>query len=157
MVSALYHKTITLSMKSMTETNSGKLISLINGDLQQVEMGMSIAPLVFAAPLINFVVYVFIAQKIGVLSTLIPFECWILLMSLQHCVSNCQKSNKIKEAKINDERLKTVNDLVLGVRTIKCYGWELLYEEKTRDIRKKQSVYISIALSLQTLGSSFFQ
>lgn len=34
----------------------------------------------------------------------------------------------MKEAKVNDERLKTVNDLVLGVRTIKCYGWEVFYE-----------------------------
>lgn len=33
LVAALYLKTTKLSMKSMTETNSGKLISLINGDL----------------------------------------------------------------------------------------------------------------------------
>jgi len=33
LVAALYDKTINLSMKGMTETNSGKLISLVNGDL----------------------------------------------------------------------------------------------------------------------------
>ena len=33
LVGALYNKTIKLSIKSMAETNSGKLISLINGDL----------------------------------------------------------------------------------------------------------------------------
>jgi len=33
LVGALYDKTIGLSVKSMAETNSGKLISLINGDL----------------------------------------------------------------------------------------------------------------------------
>lgn len=61
LVAALYQKTIKLSMKSMTETNSGKLISLINGDLFSVEIGMSFAPLVLAAPFINLVAYVFIA------------------------------------------------------------------------------------------------
>lgn len=76
-------------MKSMTETNSGKLISLINGDLFAVEIGMSFAPLVIAAPFINFVAYVFIAQKIGVLSTLIPFGCWILVILIQNGVANC--------------------------------------------------------------------
>lgn len=89
LVAALYRKTIQLSMKSMTETNSGKLISLINGDLQQVELGMSFAPLVLAAPFINFIAYVFIAQKIGVLSTLIPFGCWVVMIFAQNCVANC--------------------------------------------------------------------
>lgn len=68
-----------------------------------------------------------------------------------------QKKNKAKEAKVNDERLKTVNDLVLGCRTIKCYGWELFYEEKAREIRERHCGYTRILLSLQTLGSSFFQ
>ena len=33
LIALLYDKTIRLSVKGMTETNSGKLISLINGDL----------------------------------------------------------------------------------------------------------------------------
>ena len=33
LMGALYDKTIRLSVKGMTETNSGKLVSLINGDL----------------------------------------------------------------------------------------------------------------------------
>ena len=41
----------------------------------------------------------------------------------------------MKEAALNDERLKVVNDLVIGCRTIKCYGWEKHYEKKAKDIR----------------------
>ena len=37
---------------------------------------------------------------------------------------------KGEESKINDERLKLVNDLVVGCRTIKCYGWENHYMKK---------------------------
>lgn len=118
---------------------------------------MSFCPLVIAAPFINFIAYVFIAQRIGVLSTLIPFGCWVLMILLQNCVANASKTNKMKEAKINDERLKKVNDLVLGCRTIKCYGWEVLYEEQAREIRIRHSKFVKVQLSLQTLGSSFFQ
>ena len=131
-VAALYQKTIGLSMKSMTETNSGKLISLINGDLFQAEIGLSFCPLIIAAPFINLIAYTFIATKLGVLSTLIPLVCWFILIFIQNCVSNITKATKMKEAQVNDERLKTVNDLVLGVRTIKCYGWETYYEDKAR-------------------------
>lgn len=50
---ALYDKVVKLSMKSMTETHSGKLISLISADLFTIEKGLSLFPLLFAAPLIN--------------------------------------------------------------------------------------------------------
>lgn len=98
MTAALYNKTIKLSMKSMTETNSGKLISLINGDLLQVEIGISFAPLLLAAPFINLIAYVFIATKLGVLLTLIPLGSWLALIAIQHCVSELTKKYKMKEA-----------------------------------------------------------
>ena len=42
------------------------------------------------------------------------------------------------ESGINDERLKLVNDLVVGSRTIKCFGWENFYIDRINEIRKKQ-------------------
>lgn len=85
-------------MKSMTETNSGKLISLINGDLLQVEWGIAFIPLVLAAPIINFTAYTFIALKLGVLVTLIPLGCWLILIAIQNCVGDITKKVKAAEA-----------------------------------------------------------
>jgi hypothetical protein len=48
------------------------------------------------------------------------------------------KSIKIKESLANDERMKLVNDMIVGIRTIKCYAWELHYIKKLREIRKRQ-------------------
>ena len=42
----------------------------------------------------------------------------------------------MKDSAINDERLKLVNDMVVGVRTIKSYGWEKHYIEDLKSIRK---------------------
>lgn len=50
-----------------------------------------------------------------------------------------------------------INDLVLGARTIKCYGWEVYYEEKIRNIRLAHTSKNVVLLSLNTLGSAFFQ
>ncbi len=62
LVAALYDKIVNLSMKSMTETNSGKLISLISADLFGVERGMALFPAVLAAPFINFFSYYFLIE-----------------------------------------------------------------------------------------------
>ena len=63
---------------------------------------------------------------------------------------------KVKSG-IIDERLKLVNDLVVGSRTIKCYGWEQHYIEKINQIRVKQMKEVIKLNILGSLGSSFFQ
>ena len=65
LVGALYDKVVRLSMKSMTETSSGKLISLISADLFQVERGMSFFPVVIAAPFIIIAAYAILALTVG--------------------------------------------------------------------------------------------
>lgn len=82
LVAAMYDKVARLSMKSMTETNSGKLISLISADLFSVERGLSFFPLLVAAPIINFIAYGFIYQMVGIYYTLVAFACWIILIML---------------------------------------------------------------------------
>lgn len=63
----------------------------------------------------------------------------------------------MKEAALNDERLKVVNDLVIGCRTIKCYGWEKHYEKKAKDIRDAHIKYVAKFNIVSTLGNTVFQ
>ena len=49
---------------------------------------------------------------------------------------------KGKESKFNDERQKLVNDMVVGARTIKSYGWEMHYLQKIKKARAGQVIYV---------------
>jgi len=82
LVSVLYDKVQRLSVKSMTMTDSGKLISLISADLFQVERGLSFLPTVISSPFINIVAYSFLGITIGYYYTLMVFACWIILIFL---------------------------------------------------------------------------
>lgn len=46
-----------------------------------------------------------------------------------------QKHFKLHDSKITDNRLKLINDIVVGIRTIKCYGWENFYLDKIKKVR----------------------
>lgn len=50
-----------------------------------------------------------------------------------------------------------VNDIVEGIRTIKCYGWEEHYLEKIKKIRESQKPIIFKFLLVGSLGISLFQ
>ena len=137
LVSALFSKVVKLSMRSITITNSGKLISLISADLFLIEKGLAMSGLLFAALFINlFAGYLFVGI-LGWKYTLIIFGFWFFNMGLQYYSSTVFKRLKSEESAINDERLKLINDMVIGCRTIKCYGWENHYTEKINAIRAR--------------------
>ena len=88
---------------------------------------------------------------------MVAFALFLFLMILQIWAGSVSKSYKNTESGINDERLKFVNDLVVGSRTIKCYGWELYYMDKINQIRRSQMKYVLKLNLVSSLGSVLFQ
>ena len=63
----------------------------------------------------------------------------------------------MKDSAMNDERLKLVSDMVVGVRTLKSYGWENHYMSKITSVRRRQQGYLFIIAAMQTIGFNVFQ
>jgi len=124
---SMMEKVSRLSMKSLTETNSGKLVTIVSGEFQAIERGLSMAPMLIAAPFINIVAYGVLGYTTSWEFAAFGLVFWIVLVLLQHYSSVISKKLKLKEAVHNDERQKLVNDMVVGARTIKCYAWENFY------------------------------
>lgn len=55
-----------------------------------------------------------------------------------------------------DDSMKLVNDMVTGIRTIKCYGWEQHYINKINEVRDKQLKILVKINIISTLGISVF-
>jgi len=86
-VLAMYNKVSKLSLKSLAETNSGKLITLISSDLFTIERMMQFAPLLISAPLCNIVAYIIIGFTAGWAYTGIIFVMTVVLVSCQYLVA----------------------------------------------------------------------
>jgi ABC-type multidrug transport system fused ATPase/permease subunit len=65
LISAMFDKVGLLSTKSLTETNSGKLVTLISSDIFGVERALSHSPIVFAAPIISLTAFILIGSNSG--------------------------------------------------------------------------------------------
>jgi ABC-type multidrug transport system fused ATPase/permease subunit len=134
----MYIKVSKLSVKSVTETNSGKLITIVSGDIQSVERMMKFVPQVFSGPIINLVAYIVIWFLNDWVSSLITFVVGVFIMYCQIKSTTSIKELQGKESKFSDERIKLVNDMVIGARTIKSYGWENHYISKIVKERANQ-------------------
>ena len=82
LISALYTKVSKLSMKSLTETNSGKLITIVSGDIQAIERSLGAAPIIIAAPFVNVTAYLILGFTAGWEYAGITFAIWIIIMIL---------------------------------------------------------------------------
>ena len=101
---SLYNKIEKLTIKSLTETDSGKLISIISGDLQGLTRSMCFITVLIAAPLINLTAYGIIWKTSGLEYAVITFIWWIALLIMQYYSSELYKKYKYKESGYNDER-----------------------------------------------------
>ena len=68
---------------------------------------------------------------------MIVFSVWIFMVLVQTIAGVVGKKIKTIDSSLNDERLKLVNDMVVGVRTLKCYGWEDHFLNKITTVRKR--------------------
>jgi hypothetical protein len=73
----IYDKIGKLSMKSLMETNSGKLITLISSDFFSIERGITSCYYILTAPILNLLAYLFIGFTAGYEYALITFAFWI--------------------------------------------------------------------------------
>lgn len=96
---------------------------------------MQFAPMVIVLPVANILTYVLIGFYFSWWSSLIVFITFVLALTVQIKVSKKSRVFKLQDSKITDKRLKLVNDIVVGIRTIKCYGWENHYLEKIKQVR----------------------
>jgi len=139
---SMMEKVSRLSMKSLTETNSGKLVTIVSGEYQAIERMLSLSPMLIATPFINILAYGLLGYTTSWEFAVFALIFWIVLILLQHYSSVISKMLKLKEAVHNDERQKLVNDMVVGARTIKCYAWENFYTKNLKKSRKAQTFYI---------------
>jgi hypothetical protein len=63
------------------------------------------------------------------------FGVWLFTITCQSLTGTLNNKAKAKESGYTDQRLQYVTDMVVGVRTIKCYGWENHYIEKLKKTR----------------------
>ncbi len=135
LVSAMYDKVSVLSMKSLTETNSGKLITLISADIFQVERAVTMTPYILACPFVLILTLFYIGMGSGWEYAGYTLAIWLLTIGGQIVCNIISMKLKMKEAVLNDSRIKLINDLVTGIRTIKCYAWENHYIKKIKETR----------------------
>ncbi|CAG9315441.1 unnamed protein product [Blepharisma stoltei] len=139
---AVANKILDIKLTEFQGNNKGKVINLISTDMELLELfitstWMWVLPIYLAGAFIVLGVVMGPAGVIGlIVSTLhVPLILWLSKYVLRI---------KISLTQISDMRIKTISNLIEGIRIVKLYGWEepfikYLCEYKKQEFKKFMS------------------
>merc|ERR1712223_609041 len=109
--------------------------------------------MLWSAPLQIAVALFLLWQTLGV-SVLSGFFVMVFLVPINGFIANYTRTYQQKQMKHKDSRVKTMNEILQGIKIIKLYGWEPSFENQVNDIRNKE-LRILKNLAYLSAGTSF--
>ena len=105
--------------------------------------------MLWSAPLQIALSMYFLWQTLGP-SVLSGLALMILLVPINGAIAAKQRQFQVKQMKHKDNRVKSMNEILSGIKIIKLYGWEPSFENQVSEIRGKE---INILKKLVYLSS----
>jgi ABC-type multidrug transport system fused ATPase/permease subunit len=122
-----------------------------------VERAICVLPILPAAPAVTLLCLFYIWRSNGIEYAGITLAIWVLCLIGQAICNKYTRVYKAIDALFSDQRMKLINDLVTGIRTIKSYAWENHYVQKIKEIRAKQHANLVKMQLVGSIGYGVFQ
>ncbi|XP_053420105.1 ATP-binding cassette sub-family C member 4-like isoform X7 [Nycticebus coucang] len=145
-----------LSNTAMGRTTTGQIVNLLSNDVNKFDQVTIFLHFLWAGPLQAIAVTVLLWMEIGV-SCLAGMAVLIILLPLQSCIGKLFSSLRNKTAAFTDARIRTMNEVITGIRIIKMYAWEKPFADLIVNLRRKEISKILRSSYLRGMNlASFF-
>ncbi|XP_077055732.1 ATP-binding cassette sub-family C member 4 [Siphateles boraxobius] len=152
----IYRKALCLSATAMGQTTTGQIVNLLSNDVNKFDEVTIFLHFLWVGPLQAAAVIGLLWQEIGP-SCLAGMAVLVFLMPLQTMFGKLFSKYRSKTAALTDNRIRTMNEVVSGIRIIKMYAWEKPFATLVTDVRRKEISKIMNSSYLRGLNmASFF-
>ncbi|NXO04289.1 MRP4 protein, partial [Rhinopomastus cyanomelas] len=152
----IYRKALRLSNVAMAKTTTGQIVNLLSNDVNKFDQVTIFLHFLWAGPLQAVAVTVLLWMEIGP-SCLAGMAVLIILLPVQTCIGRLFSSLRSKTAALTDVRIRTMNEVISGMKIIKMYAWETSFAELVNGLRRKEIAMVMKSSYLRGLNlASFF-
>uniref|UniRef100_A0A452VN21 ATP binding cassette subfamily C member 4 n=1 Tax=Ursus maritimus TaxID=29073 RepID=A0A452VN21_URSMA len=145
-----------LSNRAMGKTTTGQIVNLLSNDVNKFDQVTIFLHFLWAGPLQAIAVTALLWMEIGI-SCLAGIAVLIILLPLQSCLGKLFSSFRSKTATFTDTRIRTMNEVITGIRIIKMYAWEKSFADLITHLRRKEISKILSSSYLRGMNlASFF-
>ncbi|NXL82491.1 MRP4 protein, partial [Leptocoma aspasia] len=152
----IYRKALRLSNVAMAKTTTGQIVNLLSNDVNKFDQVTIFLHFLWVGPLQAVAVTVLLWREIGP-SCLAGMAVLIILLPVQTCIGRLFSSLRSKTAALTDVRIRTMNEVISGMKIIKMYAWENSFAELVNGLRRKEIAMVMKSSYLRGLNlASFF-
>ncbi|XP_015233372.1 PREDICTED: multidrug resistance-associated protein 4-like isoform X1 [Cyprinodon variegatus] len=152
----IYKKALCLSSSAMGKTTTGQIVNLLSNDVNKFDEVTIFLHFLWVGPLQAAAVVGLLWGEIGP-SCLAGMVVLLFLMPTQTMFGKLFSKFRSKTAILTDSRIRTMNEVVSGMRIIKMYAWEKPFAALVSEVRRKEISKIMKSSYLRGLNmASFF-
>ncbi|TWW64058.1 Multidrug resistance-associated protein 4 [Takifugu flavidus] len=152
----IYKKALSLSSSAMGKTTTGQIVNLLSNDVNRFDEVTIFLHFLWVGPLQAAIVVALLWAEIGP-SCLAGMGVLMFLMPMQTMFGRLFSKFRSKTATLTDSRIRTMNEVVSGIRIIKMYAWEKPFAALVSNIRSKEISKVMKSSYLRGLNmASFF-
>ena len=145
----LYNKTLQLRA---TAVNTGQAVSLLSNDASRLLEACNYAEFMASTPVTVIVALGVMIWVIGI-SALAGFAILLIFSPLQAKIGRWLATLRRETAKVTDERVRVMSELLSGMRLTKLYGYEGAFAEKVAGIRDREVSFLRRAAVVRTINT----
>ncbi|XP_058056478.1 ATP-binding cassette sub-family C member Sur [Anopheles bellator] len=141
-------------------TDTGTVTNLMSDDAFNVMAFVKMVHYVWAIPLkIGFVMYL-LYRQLGISTVIGSVVCIVTMTPLQILIGKLMAANAKQASECTDERLRRINEVLLGIKLIKLNAWEGVFRDKISLARRQElrhldldSIYWTLMMLLTHVSS----
>ncbi|CAG8733244.1 36712_t:CDS:10 [Gigaspora margarita] len=152
LITTIYQKALVLSGKARSLFNNGKITNLMSTDTSRIAYACNYFHMIWAAPMRICIIVGLLIFNMGP-SALVGFVLLVILGPLQGKVMSLLARTRAKASGVTDERIKLMQEILLGIRVIKYYAWEDSFADALNKLRNREIGLINFLLAIRAAVS----
>ena len=141
LISAIYRKALRISSAAKKDTTVGEVVNLMSVDAQRFFELMPFVHILWSGPILIGVTIWLLWRVIGV-SVVAGLVVMVLMVPLSGIIATKLRNLQVLQMKVKDDRVKSMNEILNGMKVLKLYAWEASFETLILGSREREMVVL---------------
>ena len=153
-ITSVFHKSLKINISALAKRSTGEITNLMSLDSSRLQ---ELTPYLHAIWYSFFQIAValyFLWDLLG-LSTLSGVAVIVICIPITGNIAAYLKRTQAALSRIRDERVKTANEVLSGIKVIKIQAWEEEFEKRLNDIRHREMTLFYNYGIMQSISATF--
>lgn len=141
LISSIYRKALRISSKAKRQTTVGEIVNLMAVDAHRFFEMIPYLHIAWSGPIVMTLAIFLLWQYLGV-AVFAGLAVMIAMIPSSAFIATKLRNLQTRQMKVKDERVKSMNEILGGMKVLKLYAWEESFEDLIKDIRERELVFL---------------